>query len=108
LFDRNSAFPRLSAATEAAQTTPTTIRGLAHWLNVEALQLIAHHTSAVIASVLLFWLAGWLVRKLFHDSWMKRAVLVLDEVVLLCILVYFAYELLFLLYLRTRTMAISG
>jgi hypothetical protein len=33
---------------------------------------------------------------------MKRTVLLLDELVLLCIFAYFAYELLFFLYLRTR------
>jgi heme A synthase len=75
--------------------------GVAHWLNLEAIQLLTHHTSAVIAAVVLFWFVGWLVRKLLHDSAMKRAVLLLDEVVLLCIFAYFAYELLFLLYLRT-------
>jgi uncharacterized membrane protein YGL010W len=76
--------------------------GLAQWINFEAIQLLTHHTSAVIAAVVLFWFVGWLVRKLVHDSAMKRAVLLLDEIVLLCIFAYFAYELLFLLYLRTR------
>jgi hypothetical protein len=89
---------------ESSQETPA---GIAHWLNVEAIQLLAHHTSAVIVAVVLFWFVGWLVRRLLDDSAMKRAVLVLDEVVLLCIFAYFAYELLFLLYLRTRNMGPS-
>jgi heme A synthase len=71
-------------------------------LNVEAIQLLTHHASAIVVAVVLFWLVGWLLRKLMHDSLMKRAVLLLDEAVLLCIFVYFAYELLFLMYLRIR------
>jgi uncharacterized membrane protein YGL010W len=78
--------------------------GITHWINFEAIQLLSHHASAVVAAVILFWFVGWLVRRMLHDSIMKRAVLLLDELVLLCIFVYFAYELLFFLYLRTRNL----
>jgi uncharacterized membrane protein YGL010W len=78
--------------------------GLATWINVEVIQLLTHHTSAVLAAVVLFWLVGWLIRRMLHDSFMRRAVLLLDEIVLLCIFAYFAYELLFFLYLRTKTL----
>jgi heme A synthase len=81
--------------------------GIAQWLNLEAIQLLTHHTSGVIAAVVFFWVVGWMVRKLVHDSAMKRAVLLLDEVVLVCIFAYFAYELLFLLYLRTHSIVSS-
>ncbi len=77
--------------------------GIAQWINFEAIQLLTHHTSAVVAAVVLFWLVGWLVRRLLHDGVLKRVVLLLDEVVLLCIFAYFAYELLFFLFLRTRS-----
>jgi len=76
--------------------------GIVSWVNFEALQLFTHHTSAVVAAVGLFWLVGWMVRRMLHDSAMKRAVLLIDEVVLVCIFVYFGYELLFSLYLRTK------
>ena len=76
--------------------------GLAQWINFEAIQLLTHHTSAVIAAVVLFWFVGWLIRKLLHDGILKRVVLLLDELVLICIFAYFAYELVFFLYLRTR------
>jgi hypothetical protein len=79
--------------------------GITAWINFEAIQLLTHHTSAVVAAVVLFWLVGWLVRRMLDDSIMKRAVLLIDEVVLLCIFVYFGYELLFFLYLRTRGVA---
>lgn len=102
----NQSLPSLLSFTRSAlsQGSPS---GMTHWLNIEVIQLLAHHTSAVVAAVVLFWLVGWMVRKLVHDSRMKRAVLLLDEVVLLCIFAYFAYELLFLLYLRTRGIGTS-
>ena len=78
--------------------------GITGWINFEEIQLLTHHTSAVVVAVVLFWLVGWLVRRMLHDSIMKRAVLLLDEMVLLCIFAYFAYELLFFLYLRTRSL----
>jgi hypothetical protein len=78
--------------------------GVAGWINLEVIQLLTHHTSSVVVAVVLFWLVGLVIRRMLHDSIMKRAVLLLDEVVLLCIFAYFAYELLFFLYLRTRTL----
>jgi heme A synthase len=78
--------------------------GITHWINFEEIQLLTHHTSAVVAAVVLFWLVGWLLRRMLHDSIMKRILLLLDELVLLFIFVYFAYELLFFLYVRTQNL----
>jgi uncharacterized membrane protein YGL010W len=78
--------------------------GIAGWINIEAIQLFTHHTSAIIAAVVLFSFVGWLVRQRLQDSIMKRAVLLVDELVLLCIFAYFGYELLFFLYLRARSL----
>jgi hypothetical protein len=103
----NSALARFSIGDMASEPSQTVPAGLARWVNIEAIYLLTHHTSAVIVAVVLFWFVGWLVRKLLHDSAMKRAVLLLDEVVLLCIFAYFAYELLFLLYLRNRGIGTS-
>jgi uncharacterized membrane protein len=85
----------------AAHSAPP---GVAGWINLEVIQLLTHHTSSVVVAVVLFWLVGLVIRRMLHDSIMKRAVLLLDEVVLLCIFAYFAYELLFFLYQRTRTL----
>ena len=76
--------------------------GTYEWIALDAIRLLTHHTSAVVAAVVLFWLVGWLVRRMLDDSIMKRIVLLLDELVLVCIFGYFAYELLFFLYLRMR------
>jgi hypothetical protein len=90
----------MSSADAAAHNLPA---GVAGWINLEIVQLLTHHTSAVVAAVALFWLVGWVVRRMLADSIMKKAVLLLEEIVLLCIFAYFAYELLFFLYLRTRS-----
>jgi hypothetical protein len=47
----------------------------------------------VVAAVVLFWFVGFIVQHLLHDSLIKRCVLLVDEFVLLCLFVYFAYEL---------------
>ncbi len=67
--------------------------GIGEWVNLEAIQLLAHHTSAVIAAVVLFWLVSFVVQHLMHEGVLKRCVLLVDEFVLLCVFIYFAYQL---------------
>ena len=67
--------------------------GLEAWINLRIIQRLAHHTSAVVAAVVLFWFLGFIVQHLMHDGPIKRAVLIFDEFVLACLFVYFAYEL---------------
>lgn len=90
--------PKFAAGSQKAPA------GFTAWINFEAIQLLSHHASAVVTAVVLFWFVGWLIRRMLHDSMMKRAVLLIDEVVLLVIFVYFAYELIFVFYLRTRSL----
>ena len=67
--------------------------GLEAWINLRVIQKLAHHTSAVVAAVVLFWFVGFIVQHLMHDTFFKRCVLIFDEFVLVCLFVYFAYEL---------------
>jgi hypothetical protein len=41
----------------------------------------------------LFWAVGFIVQHLMQDGTFKRCVLLVDEFALLCLFVYFAYEL---------------
>lgn len=41
----------------------------------------------------MFSLVGFIVQRLMHDGAFKRCVLLVDEFALLCLFVYFAYEL---------------
>ena len=63
------------------------------WVDIELIQKLVHHTTTVVVAVALFALVGFVVQRLMHDSIVKRAVLIVDEIVLLGLLVYFAYEL---------------
>jgi hypothetical protein len=66
---------------------------LANWIHLEAIRRLVHHTSAVIATLVLFSLVGFLIQRLMHDGPIKRVVLWVDELALLGLFVYFAYEL---------------
>jgi len=67
---------------------------LSGWINLNAIKLLTHHTSAIIAAVVLFWLVGFVVQRLLPAGLIRHCVLLFDEFVLLCLFVYFAYELL--------------
>jgi hypothetical protein len=92
-------FRTVAGAASAAAGSPTPLgppppaEGLEAWINIRVIQKLAHHTTAVIAAVVLFWFVGFLVQHLLHDSVIKRCVLLVDEFVLLCLFVYFTYEL---------------
>ena len=66
---------------------------LEHWLDLEAIKLLTHHTSAVVTAVLLTALVGFLVQKLLHDGFAKKCILWLDEFLIVGLFVWFAYEL---------------
>ncbi len=67
---------------------------LSDWVNFEAIKLLTHHTSAIIVAVVLFWFVGFVVQRLLPEGLIRHCVLLLDEFMLLCLFVYFAYELL--------------
>lgn len=67
--------------------------GIEEWINLEAIKVLTHHTSAVVAAVVMFWFVGFIVQHLLHEGTLKRCVLIVDEFVLLCLFVYFAYQL---------------
>ena len=83
----------MMAAGPTANGGGSAIGGIEQWINVNAIQVLAHHTSAVVAAVVMFWLVGFMVQRLMHDTVLRRCVLLVDEFVLLCLFVYFAYEL---------------
>lgn len=66
---------------------------VAEWINLSAIKLLIHHTSAVIVAVVMFWLVGFVVQRLLPEGLIRHCVLLLDEFVLLCLFIYFAYEL---------------
>lgn len=63
------------------------------WVNIRALKILSQHTTAVVVAVVLFWLVGFIVQRLLHEGVLRRCVLIVDEFVLLCLFVFFGYEL---------------
>jgi hypothetical protein len=88
----------LATAAAPAGHLASVEHGLEAWINLRVIQKLTHHTTEVIVAVLLFSLVGFIVKRLMHDSLVKRAVLLIDELVLFCLFVYFAYELIIFLY----------
>jgi hypothetical protein len=82
----------LLAASPALGASP--LGGIEQWVNIEILQKLVHHTSAVIAAVVMFWFVGLLLRRLLHEGYLKRAVLLLDEFVLFALFAFLAWEIL--------------
>ncbi len=68
-------------------------QGIEAWINLRVIQKLTHHTSAVVAAVGMFSLVGFIVQRLLHDSFFKRFFLIFDEVVLLGLFAYLAYDL---------------
>jgi len=63
------------------------------WINVDAIKLLTHHTSAILVAVAAFWFVGFVVQRLLPAGLIRHCVLLLDEFILLCLFVYFTYEL---------------
>ena len=66
---------------------------LAHWFDLEAIKLLTHHTSAVVTALVLTALVGFLVQRLLHDGFAKKCILLIDELLIVGLFVWFAYQL---------------
>jgi len=97
---RFAALAWFTLTVSANGASPPLAEGVGAWLNLEAIQILTHHTSAVVTAVVLFWLVGFVVQRLLHDTIFKKIVLWLDEFVLVCLFIYFAYELFIYLWER--------
>ena len=75
------------------KATHTGFGPIEDWINIEIIQKLAHHTSAIVAAVAMFAFVGFILQRLLHDSFFKRFFLIFDEVVLLGLFVYLAYDL---------------
>jgi hypothetical protein len=74
--------------------------GIEHWINFEAIQLLVHHASAVVAAIVIFALVARLAIWLLPKGAVRKIVVVIDDVVLIGLLIYFGYEMLVFLWNR--------
>jgi len=95
-----AAIVALTPAVLANGGTAPPREGLGAWIDLEVIQILAHHTSSVIAAVVLFWLAGFVVQRLLHETIFKKIVIWIDEFVLVCLFIFFGYELFLYLWQR--------
>jgi hypothetical protein len=74
--------------------------GIAQWINLQAIQLLVHHASAVVAAIVIFALVARLAIWLLPKGAVRKIVVVIDDVVLIGLLIYFGYEMLVFLWNR--------
>jgi hypothetical protein len=63
------------------------------WINFDAIQLLVHHASAVVAAIVIFALVARLAIWLLPHGLVRKIVVIVDDVVLIGLLVYFGWEM---------------
>jgi hypothetical protein len=63
------------------------------WINFDAIQLLIHHASAVVAAIVIFALVARLAIWLLPHGLVRKIVVVIDDVVLIGLLLYFGWEM---------------
>jgi hypothetical protein len=75
-----------------------------HWINIEAVQLLVHHASAVVAAIVIFAFVARLAIWMLPHGLVRKVVVIIDDVVLILLLVYFGWDMLVYLWNRRATM----
>ena len=75
-------------------------------MNLEAIQLLVHHASAVVAAIIIFALVARLAIWLLPHGFVRKVVVVIDDFVLIGLLLYFGYEM--FVYLWNRKPPLQG
>jgi len=63
------------------------------WINFDAIQLLVHHASAVVAAIVIFAFVARLAIWLLPHGLVRKVVVIIDDVVLIGLLLYFGYEM---------------
>jgi hypothetical protein len=80
--------------TVAASNPATSDRfDIEQWINFDAIQLLIHHASAVVAAIVIFALVARLAIWLLPHGLVRKIVVVIDDVVLIGLLLYFGWEM---------------
>jgi hypothetical protein len=67
--------------------------GIANWIHLEAIQVLAYHASAVIVTLVLSAIVGYVIQRLMKEGWLKRLVTLLDELLVAALVIFFVVEL---------------
>jgi hypothetical protein len=63
------------------------------WINFDAIQLLIHHASAVVAAIVIFALVARLAIWLLPHGLVRKIVVIIDDIVLIGLLLYFGWEM---------------
>lgn len=81
-------------ATLALSNTPSQDRfDIEKWINFDAIQLLVHHASSVVAAIVIFAVVARLAIWLLPHGLVRKIVVIIDDTVLIGLLLYFAYEM---------------
>lgn len=83
-----------------SNTAPPDRFDIEQWINFDAVQLLVHHASAVVAAIVIFALVARLAIWLLPHGFVRKIVVIIDDVVLIGLLLYFGYEMLVYLWNR--------
>lgn len=78
------------------------------WVNFDAIQLLVHHASAVVAAIVIFAFVARLAIWLLPHGVVRKIVVVIDDVVLIGLLLYFGYEMFVYLWNRRPPVERNG
>lgn len=67
--------------------------GIEQWINVDAIQLLVHHASAVAAAIVVFALVARLAIWLLPHGLVREIVVIIDDIVLIGLVAYFGWEM---------------
>ena len=67
--------------------------GIANWIHLEAIQVLAYHASAMIVTLVLSAIVGYVIQRLMKEGWVKRLVTLLDELLVAALVIFFVAEL---------------
>jgi len=70
------------------------------WIHFDAIRLLVHHATAVIAAIFLFGVTGRLIAYLIPNGHAKKVVLMVDDVILLAVFVLTGWRLLSYMWFR--------
>jgi hypothetical protein len=69
------------------------MEAFAGWVHLEVIQLLVYHASAVIVTLVLSALVGYVIERLMREGWLKRLVILVDELLVAALVLFFVGEL---------------
>lgn len=67
--------------------------GIANWIHLEAIQLLVYHASAVITTLVLSALVGFVIQRLMRDGPIKQLVILIDQLFVAAVILFFVVEM---------------